>query len=161
MSMIGKYIRIKKEQLEETLKNPGLVSDLLYEHDDNKNSLEIDKAWHGIHFLLTSDPWRGTTPLRYVVLGGQPLGHEDIGYGLPQYITPDQVKKAYQDLAQLSPDEIRRRYNAKEFSKAEIYPSIWDEDGVELEYLMSYLDKIIKFFQSAVSKDEAIIFWII
>jgi hypothetical protein len=54
--MIGIYYRVSRELLEEMLTNPELVSEAVLETEEESNTLEIDKAWHGIHFLLTGDP---------------------------------------------------------------------------------------------------------
>lgn len=68
MSIIGSYFRVSREHLEEMLRNPELVSKVIFGEEEGLNTLNIDKAWHGIHFLLTGDPWGGEPPLKYVVL---------------------------------------------------------------------------------------------
>ncbi|KJS01998.1 MAG: hypothetical protein VR68_04000 [Peptococcaceae bacterium BRH_c4a] len=160
MSMLGNYMRLKREQLEEALENPDILPDLLFSEENGDNTLYIDKSWHGIHFLLTGTPWEGDPPLSYVILGGQSLGDQDLGYGPPKYITPEQVKEAYWVLSMLSFDELRKSYNPDRFSEAGAYPNVWDEEGEELDYLLSYLNEIITFFKLASENGEAIIFWV-
>ena len=33
-------------------------SHVLFDADDDENSISLEKAWHGLHFLLTGEPWR-------------------------------------------------------------------------------------------------------
>src|SRR5690349_4907089 len=39
--------------------------------DGEGHLVDIDKSWHGIHFLLTGGPDEGNTPLDFLVAGGQ------------------------------------------------------------------------------------------
>lgn len=158
MSMIGSYFRVNRDQLEEMLRNPEFVSKTIFKDVKGANTLEIDKAWHGIHFLLTGDPWGGKPPLKYVVLGWKTLGEEDLGYGPPQYINPEQVKEAAKSLSEVSMDELRKRYNPDRFFEEEIYPEIWDEGEEALNYLLDFFLDIVKFFESAAKNDQAIVF---
>src|SRR5688500_4635495 len=41
---------------------------------------DADKAWHGLHYLLTKTAWGGEPPLDFIALGGTPVGDEDLGY---------------------------------------------------------------------------------
>lgn len=41
----------------------------------------MDKAWHGIHYLLTGTAWEGDPPLNFLVTGGREVGTEEIGIG--------------------------------------------------------------------------------
>jgi len=49
--------------------------------------LDIQKAWHGLHYLLCVQPWDGDLPLRNAVLGGSEIG-PDLGYGPPVRLSP-------------------------------------------------------------------------
>ncbi|MHC5077311.1 MAG: DUF1877 family protein, partial [Planctomycetota bacterium] len=33
--------------------------------------IDLDKAWHGIHYLLTQTDYEGESPLNFLVVGGQ------------------------------------------------------------------------------------------
>lgn len=34
----------------------------------------IDKAWHGIHYLLTKSDWEGEAPRNFIIKGGHDIG---------------------------------------------------------------------------------------
>src|SRR5687768_4410646 len=94
MSMIGNFTAIRPDQLAVLVADPDLVSSFLYPEDGVDkpiNHLDIDKAWHAIHYTLNGSVWEGEGPLSWVILGGQELG-EDVGYGPVRYLDPTQVK---------------------------------------------------------------------
>ena len=55
------------------------------------NELWLDKAWHGIHFLLTGSAWEGDEPLNFLVTAGEPIEGTDSGYGEDRLFTSEQV----------------------------------------------------------------------
>ena len=50
------------------------------EPDDLSDPFSIDKAWHGVHFILANTVYEPTAPPGDAVLGGTPVG-DDLGYG--------------------------------------------------------------------------------
>ena len=44
-------------------------------------SIDLDKAWHGIHYLLAGTEWEGTGPAAFLLAGGKEVGDVDVGYG--------------------------------------------------------------------------------
>ena len=107
---------------------------------------DIDKSWHGIHFLLTGGPDEGNAPLDFLVAGGEVVGDEDVGYGPARAFTSTETKAIASALAALSDDDLRRRYAPDAMMKAEIYPEIWDRTPPQddpLGYLMEYV-KVIR-----------------
>src|SRR5690348_17381755 len=64
--------------------------------------LELDKAWHGVHYLLCGQAEPGETILSQAVLGGTALGDDDegfSGYGPARYFTAAQVAELAQALS--------------------------------------------------------------
>ena len=60
MSMIVNFAELMSAQLKGLLADPGSVSSFLYSEDGNRSAahVDLDKAWHGIHFLFTGEVWR-------------------------------------------------------------------------------------------------------
>jgi hypothetical protein len=138
MSMIGCFLQITQDQL----------NDLI--------TIDVDKAWHGIHYLLSSSVWEGEGPLADVVLRGTEIGG-DVGYGPARYLTPQQVQAVAEALADLPTDYLERRYNREELARAEIYPEIWDEGEGALEYLQHWYESLRKYYLDAASKRNAML----
>jgi hypothetical protein len=61
--------------------NPDRIEAFLYPDDGDAepdNYLDVDKAWHCIHFMLTGNAEGGEEPLASAILGGREAG-EDVG----------------------------------------------------------------------------------
>jgi len=150
MSMNGNFKALSDEELDSLVADPSRVEQLLYAsffggssngHDD----LEIDKAWHGIHFLLTGTAWGDSLPLSFIVAGGEEVG-DDLGYGPARALRSEDVLKIETALEPLTTEELRRRFDAGRMTELEIYPFGWsqDPDG-ELEYLLEFYTELRAF----------------
>ena len=103
---------------------------------------DLDKSWHGIHYLLTGTADESGTPLEFLVAGGTFVGDEDIGYGPPRVFTSAETRAIAGLLATVTDDELRSRFAPDAMMRAEIYPEIWDRDPTDddtLGYLMEYV----------------------
>jgi hypothetical protein len=164
MSMIANYRHIAPEQLDYLLAHPDEIGDFLYEETGDNPSrnreIDIDKAWHSIHFMLTGDPWGGAPPLANAVLGGTALGDEDVGYGPARYLTSDEVNEVAGALSAIPPTDLARRYKPDALTRADIYPNIWQREGQgALDYLLEYYDQLVGFFQEASGLGHAMLLW--
>lgn len=121
--------------------------------------VDLDKAWHGIHYLLTGSIEPNGTLASKVIMGGEDIG-PDQGYGPAQLLKPDEVKEIAQLLERTTPDMLRERYKPKEMTRAGVYPAIiWERDGNEaLEYVLDYYKKLLAFYKRAAERGQAIIF---
>ena len=53
MSMIGNFLQVTPAQLQSFVDDPSTVESFIYPDDEqNEDGIDVDKAWHGIHFLL-------------------------------------------------------------------------------------------------------------
>ncbi|TVT40475.1 DUF1877 family protein [Hymenobacter setariae] len=124
-------------------------------------SLDLDKAWHGLHYLLTGTAWGGEAPLNSLLLGGEQVGNEeehDVGYGPARILLPPQVAAFAQALATVSQSEISKRFNPLEMTNFDIYPSVWNREDEELEdWMQDSLVELKGFLQRAVAKKQAVI----
>ena len=103
---------------------------------------DLDKSWHGIHYLLTGSADESGTPLQFLVAGGTDVGDEDVGYGPPRAFTSAEARAIASALSGVSDDELRSRFAPEAMMRAEIYPEIWDRDPKDddtLGYLMEYV----------------------
>jgi hypothetical protein len=157
MSMIGNFLQITPAQLQSLVENPSSVEAFIYADDsDRADSIDIDKAWHGIHFMLTGDAWEGEPPLGNVVLGGTEIGG-DAGYGPAHYLSPEELRAAAEALRELPPDEFARRFDAKNLSANSIYPQIWDEGDEALDYLRHFYETLRAYYLDAAAKGNAML----
>jgi hypothetical protein len=119
---------------------------------DELMATDLDKAWHGIHYLLTRTASEGSPPLNLLLAGGTPVGTVDVGYGPARALSSREINDAHLALGQISDDELRSRFAPKEMLKADIYPEIWGRDPAEddtLGYLMEYVGTLRSFLRDA------------
>jgi hypothetical protein len=109
-------------------------------------SVHLEKAWHGLHFLLTGSAGESGVPLGFLLEGGQEVGEDD-GYGAPRLFQPAEVQQINTALAPISDEELWGRFDPELMEAESIYPGIWDEDEEELrdEYLTYFreLKKVV------------------
>ena len=99
------------------------------------NGVSLEKAWHGLHYLLIGDVWEGHGPLAFLLAGGEQLGDDE---ELPvRSFTPEETGQIHQALSGVSDDELWSRFDADEMQRHAVYPGIWDEpeDDLKEEYL--------------------------
>lgn len=118
--------------------------------------VDLDKAWHGVHYLLTGTAWEGEPPLNFVVEGGADLDYDGPWNSSPRIFTPAETREIATALARVSDDELRRRFNPAEMMQLEIYPEIWDRepDGTEdpIGYVMSAIEDVRATVNEAVQR---------
>jgi hypothetical protein len=144
------YRRDEKTARELLADEEGL--DSLLESDDDTSSVDLDKAWHGLYWLLV----RGDAPLDEAVFGGEELG-EDLGYGPGRLLLSDRVKHVASALALLSTDELGTRLDPVAMARDEVYPGIWDEEDIFDTYLAPAFTRLRDFYTAAADADEAVI----
>lgn len=163
--MIGNYLRVTPAQLGALFADAsGITAFLDADHPDDAR-LDIDKSWHAIHFLLNGTAWEGAGPFADVVLGGQEIGDEDVGYGPARGLTPDEVQRIAAALATVSEEELWSRFDPAKLAEAEIYPKGWDaydpsEDESSKAYLLGYYAELRAFFRRAAEAGDALVVYL-
>lgn len=105
-----------------------------YDGDNGRRSFDVDKAWHGVHAVLTGTAW-DTDGLGQVVLGGEPFG-PDLGYGPPRTLRAGDVAAVASAMEALPVERFRTRIDLDELTRLDIYPAIWDEGDDAVDYLV-------------------------
>jgi hypothetical protein len=142
--------------------NPDEIDEYLFPDDGDgepENYIDVDKAWHGIHYLLTGSADGGTPPLAWAVLGGVEVG-EDMGYGPARLLTSEQVKMISDALP--GEESFKASFAPEAMEAAQVYPDvIWVRDGDEaLEYLVENYRVMVEFYRSAALRGDGAILWL-
>lgn len=166
MSMIGNYLMTDGENIRKLQSGELSASDFLYGagwQADRAQQLDIDKAWHAIHFTLTGELYDcdPADPFSKVVLGGKLVNDEDIGYGPATFFTPDEVRTAYRAIAPLNETDFRARFDLAAMKENDIYPVMDDEDEEPFfGYIWHYFQAVQKFYKQAGECGAYILFYI-
>ncbi len=155
MSMIANFFTLSTEQLTQLKTNPDEVSTFLYsdEVQESDELLDLDKAWHGLHYILTESAWEGEEPLRSVILGGTEIG-EDLGYGAARIIDAGKVKEISKALKETSEEMLKSRFDLNKMINLGIYGIGSDDD---LEWLEDAFEEIAEFYEGAASNDRSVV----
>ena len=126
----------------------------------SENELCIDKAWHGIGFLLTGSAWEGNELLNFLVSGGEPIEGTDSGYGEDRLFTSDEVKKIDEALQGISKEDFESRFDSAKMMKEDIYPTIWDrpkEEDDTLGYISEYFGELKRYIHRTCEQNMGMI----
>ena len=145
---------VKVTQVDPTWEPPaGIVQE-----DDRQ--IDLDRAWHGLHYILTGTAWEGEPPACFLLAGGEEIGDENDD-DRPRLLEPNQVRQLSAFLAAISDEEFRRRFDPERMAALEIYPeSIWkriDDRPSPLDYLRGGFDDLRAFVATSADRGEAIV----
>jgi hypothetical protein len=126
-------------------------------HVTNATSVSLEKAWHGIHYLLTGSATAGKMPLAFLLHGGKAIG-ADLGYGPARLMGHPQVAELDAALSAITDDQFWSRFDAEQMSTEGIYPQIWEEPESDLrdEYVM-YFKQMKRLISDANAKGCALL----
>ena len=166
MSMIGNYYMTDEDTIKKIREGELSVEDLIYDENDDieeEKALDIDKAWHAIHFTLTGEMDEGDEDnvLVKLTFGGSPVNDEDIGYGPALEITTDEVKEINLIVKDISQEDFRSKFSVSEMLENDIYPVIEDENEDEFfEYVWANFEALKNFLAKASKNDSCLLFYI-
>ena len=92
MGMAAFFTSLSFDDVELLETYPDAVTSCLEDDGEGERiATDVDKAWHGIHYMLTEGDDDSRSPVSNAVLGGRPVG-EDLGYGPARILEPAEVK---------------------------------------------------------------------
>jgi hypothetical protein len=122
--------------------------------------LDIEKAWHGVHFLLCGSAGEVPGPLGNAVLGGTQIG-PDLGYGPPRYLEPAEVMAIAAALAPLTEETLAARFDPAVFQQHEVYPGGWAADAERREWLCDAFSQLKAFYAASAEGGYAVLAYIV
>lgn len=163
MGMIGCFVAVSEDTLRNLRADEDTIEEFLYPDDGDsepENYVDVDKAWHGIHYLLTGESGGGQEPLSLAIFGGIEFGPE-VGIGPARFLTSIQVAELAKALDAIPVETLAARFNPKDMEQKEIYPDvIWVRDDMEsLDYLLENYQQLLSFYKDAAGRGDAVIQW--
>lgn len=122
--------------------------------------MDIDKAWHGLHYLLTGKEQQGEKPLDFLLFGGAEVGQD------PSLVLIDsaETKAIAEALKPISKEFLQARFKPTAMRNLDIYPaSIWrDDDDMTAEdseffWLFDYFEQMRDFIVDAANSGLGLI----
>jgi len=114
---------------------------------------DLDKSWHGLHYLLTGEAASGAPPLGFLLAGGTDVGDVEVGYGPARVFQADETRTILEALSALSDAELRSRFDAQDMMAKKIYPDVWSRSDEDVDgYLMENVSSLRGFLAEAVRR---------
>ncbi len=161
MGMIGSYFCADANMLARLERED--CAEIFYDEANERLLLDVDKAWHIIHYVLNGTVWDipEDQPLGQLVLGGEVFVDEDMGYGPPRLLGPETVRQMAEALEPWDKTAFRTRFHVKEMAEKEIYPICDDEDEETcFEYAWSYFELLSAFVRGAAEQGSSLLLFI-
>ena len=106
---------------------------------------DLDKAWHGLHFLFTGSDWKGDPPNSFLLNWGIEMPTLSDDHSPSRVYNVAQTKEVAQFLNSLDAEKLRERFQPKEMTRQQIYPDTWDRGPSECEYLRHHFVNLQRF----------------
>lgn len=140
MSLLGHLYLLPDASIQALLADPSAVFatiDRAYNQPE-AGFVDLDKAWHCLHYLLTGSAEGGEPPLNFILNGGTPVGEEDVGHGPARVFRPLEVAAVADALSRLGVASLMPRFDKKKLEKLAIYPGGWSELNLRSDYELGY-----------------------
>ena len=168
VSMIGNFLLVEDSTIDDLLRTPERIHELLdervYEADAAVDYVDVDKAWHALHFLLTGTAWEGEPPLNFIAAGGEAIGDEDVGYGPARALRSVEVAALASVLAAISPRTLLERYDGPKMDRLEIYPAGWaqyDPVGADdFAYYAGAYEALVALVREGAARKRGLLIWL-
>jgi hypothetical protein len=156
---MGMYCEVSvasREDIDRLSSSPAVMDSFLQSGIATAERVSLEKAWHGLHYLLSGEVWEGTGPLAFLLVGGAPVDDDDDA-GV-RWFSPREAGEIHHALSAVSNDQLWSRFDPDQMQQLEIYPGIWDEaeDDLKDEYL-SYFEALKQVVGAAVDGGQGLL----
>jgi hypothetical protein len=111
------------------------------------DNIDIDKAWHGLHFLMTGTAWAGDPPLNFILAGGTEVAGDDDS--TTRLYSSNELREINRALKSVDQSQLQSAYNPSAMLNLDIYPGIWQRDTHAFEYCIDHLAALKRFVTRA------------
>jgi hypothetical protein len=124
-------------------------------HCDGEET-DLDKSWHGLHYLLSGTDWESPLPEGFLLNAGIILEGTDHGYGDARGCNSAEVKDFAVYLGSISDEQLSTRFDPQHMTELEIYPQHWERED-ELDYLIAKFQQLKPFIQRAAERSLGLV----
>ena len=126
---------------------------------DASPQVDLDKVWHGLHWIFTGSAKEGPEPLCYLLHKGLELGHfrdsNVRGFSSKQLAAFEAAVQPFDEA------ELRRKYDGEAMAAADVYLSaMWQRDSEEgVNSLNFWLEKLKIFLNESKERKMGMLIW--
>jgi Domain of unknown function (DUF1877) len=118
-------------------------------------TLQLGKAWHGVHWLVTGRVDGGDPPLSDLISGGEKIG-PDLGYGPATILPADTVAQVSKALDAIPADGLRAKFDLDKALAESIYSV---QSAGDAEWLIESYAELAAFYDFAARNGRAVLRW--
>jgi hypothetical protein len=110
--------------------------------------VDLDKAWHDIHYVLTGSEEPDGTPLGDAILGGVGVADgDDDPFEIGLYLPPDRVRATASALMAIDEARFAALYARRRMD---------DDRAWELDHLVPLVEELVSFYVQAAERGRAV-----
>lgn len=153
--------QLTQEKLDAILENPEELFNIDY-LEDKYYSINIDKSWDGLKFLLSKVEAKNSVGLSKLISSLQEIkGLEELEvtdiYDV-YFLTKEQVTKLSTELSNISITEIKENFDFNAMNENDIYGNPFDAES--LLYFARYFEVLKQFYLIATIEQKSVISFI-
>jgi hypothetical protein len=167
MSLIGHVYLLPAESISALLADPAGVFGVIDSayNAPGQGFVDLDKAWHCLHYLLSGSAHEGQGPLAFLRRGGAEVGDADLGgMGPARAFTPAELAAIADALAPLTRQVLLSRFDPKRLEKLDVYPGRWSELNLRSDYDLGYFfgpfEELKRVLERGKAEGAGMIVWI-
>ena len=147
------WLRVDESDLDAIERDPDVATTLM----EDREPVDVGRAWHGVHALLNASPWGGEGAAFDVVLGGTALGDPST-YEPVRALLPERVAAVATLLTETSVESLRTGFTHARFRQWEVYPdAAWDEGDVLTAFLAPALETLRGLYVAAAAAGDGVL----
>jgi hypothetical protein len=124
--------------------------------DGEAEILRLQKAWHGVHWLVNGVAEGGPKPLDELITGGTPIGPK-LAYGPATVLSATEVKTLSAALDGLSVETVKSRFNLDAAMLASIYGI---QENSDAGWLADSYEQLKALYARAARNGSAVLRWL-
>lgn len=160
MGMAGYFVAVNPQQIAEFKEDPSSLTDFLYPGEEEPdNSIDVDKSWHAIHYMLNGAAGPEEGQPAPAIFGGEPVG-EEMDYGPARILGPEDTQALAATLASIDEAAMRARYAPEAMAEARIYPDNWLRDDDALDYVIYHYLNMAQFYAAAAKRGDGVLLFL-
>lgn len=150
--------QLNQDELDEIIENPEEFFEINY-LEEKYNSIDIDKSWDGLKFLLSKVDTNNSIRLSKLISSEQEIeGFEELEvtdiYNV-NFLTLEQVKILTRELNNITENELKEKFDFKTMNEIDLNGNPFDDKS--FSYFVEYFEKLKQFYQIASSGKKSVI----
>ncbi len=150
--------QLNQNSLEDIIENPKNLFEINYSQE-KYNSLDIDKFWDGLKFILSEVETNNSNELSKLISSKQEIeGLEEFDIYDVNFLTNQQVKSLTTELSNFTESDLKEKFDFSSMNENDIYGNPFDQKS--FLFFVENFRKLKWFYQNAMSKRKAVISFI-